>query len=268
MNAVITWLDEPVAAKLHRPARREAAAGQGSHRHGRDQDDLRLGPLRRARPHQGRDRRHPRTRGRRGDDRQGPPSRSSPGACSARTSATAPATTRCIRAGRPGARRAGTRPRLPPASVTWRSAPTRDARSGCRPPAATSSGSSPNGARRRSMGSSRSSRASTRSGRWRAPSRTPPRSGRCISETPVPEPRLAGLTIGLLRQSPGIGDGRTTERSDAAEEWVPILEGLGARVVEATIPGCDLGHLAGVPARSRALTRGHVPRRAPTSTGT
>ena len=57
-----------------------------------------------------------------------------------------------------------------------------------------------------------------------------------LSQTPVPEPRLAGLTIGLLRQSPGIGDGRTTERSDAAEEWVPILEGLGARVVEATIP--------------------------------
>jgi aspartyl-tRNA(Asn)/glutamyl-tRNA(Gln) amidotransferase subunit A len=57
-----------------------------------------------------------------------------------------------------------------------------------------------------------------------------------MSETPVPEPRLAGLTIGLVRQSPGIGDGRVTERSDAAEEWVPALERLGATVVEATIP--------------------------------
>ena len=47
---------------------------------------------------------------------------------------------------------------------------------------------------------------------------------------------LNGLTIGLLRQSPGIGDGRQTERSDAAEEWVPILERLGATVIEARIP--------------------------------
>ncbi len=57
-----------------------------------------------------------------------------------------------------------------------------------------------------------------------------------LSQTPVPEPRLAGLTIGLLRQPPGVGDGRPTERSDAAEEWVPVLERLGATVVEATIP--------------------------------
>lgn len=51
-----------------------------------------------------------------------------------------------------------------------------------------------------------------------------------------PEPRLAGLTVGLLRQPPGIGDGRETERSDAAEEWVADLERLGARVVEARVP--------------------------------
>jgi Asp-tRNA(Asn)/Glu-tRNA(Gln) amidotransferase A subunit family amidase len=57
-----------------------------------------------------------------------------------------------------------------------------------------------------------------------------------LAERPVPEPRLAGLTIGLLRQPPGIGDGRETETSDAAEAWVSDLEALGARVVEARVP--------------------------------
>jgi aspartyl-tRNA(Asn)/glutamyl-tRNA(Gln) amidotransferase subunit A len=52
----------------------------------------------------------------------------------------------------------------------------------------------------------------------------------------VPEPRLAGLTVGLLRQPPEIGDGRPTERSDAAEPWAAELERLGARVVEARVP--------------------------------
>jgi len=53
----------------------------------------------------------------------------------------------------------------------------------------------------------------------------------------VPEPRLAGLTVGLLRRAPSLADGRETEASDAAEVWVERLESLGARVVEATIPG-------------------------------
>ena len=57
-----------------------------------------------------------------------------------------------------------------------------------------------------------------------------------LAERPVPEPRLAGLTVGLVRQPPGIGDGRETERSDAAEAWVGDLERLGARVVEARVP--------------------------------
>jgi Asp-tRNA(Asn)/Glu-tRNA(Gln) amidotransferase A subunit family amidase len=52
----------------------------------------------------------------------------------------------------------------------------------------------------------------------------------------APEPRLSGLTVGLLRQPPGIGDGRATERSDLAEGWVAELERLGARVVEAHVP--------------------------------
>jgi aspartyl-tRNA(Asn)/glutamyl-tRNA(Gln) amidotransferase subunit A len=57
-----------------------------------------------------------------------------------------------------------------------------------------------------------------------------------MSGRPVPEPRLAGLTVGLLRQPPEIGDGRPTETSDAAEQWVDELERLGARVVEARVP--------------------------------
>jgi len=57
-----------------------------------------------------------------------------------------------------------------------------------------------------------------------------------LTERPVPEPRLAGLTVGLLRQPPGIGDRRETEHSDAAEAWAADLERLGARVVETRIP--------------------------------
>ena len=57
-----------------------------------------------------------------------------------------------------------------------------------------------------------------------------------LAERPVPEPRLRGLRVGLLRRAPGIGDGRTTERSDAAESWVDELERHGATVVEADVP--------------------------------
>jgi aspartyl-tRNA(Asn)/glutamyl-tRNA(Gln) amidotransferase subunit A len=57
-----------------------------------------------------------------------------------------------------------------------------------------------------------------------------------LTERPAPEPRLAGLSVGLLRQPPGIGDGRETERSDLAEAWVGELERLGARVAEARVP--------------------------------
>ena len=57
-----------------------------------------------------------------------------------------------------------------------------------------------------------------------------------LTSRPVVEARLAGLTVGLLRQPPGIGDGRSTEHSDLAEAWVADLERQGARVVEARIP--------------------------------
>jgi len=57
-----------------------------------------------------------------------------------------------------------------------------------------------------------------------------------LTARPAPEPRLTGLTVGLLRQPPGIGDGREIETSDAAEAWVADLERLGARVVESRVP--------------------------------
>jgi aspartyl-tRNA(Asn)/glutamyl-tRNA(Gln) amidotransferase subunit A len=57
-----------------------------------------------------------------------------------------------------------------------------------------------------------------------------------LTERSVPEPRLAGRTVGLIRQPPGIGDGRETETSDAAEAWVADLERLGARVVGSRVP--------------------------------
>jgi aspartyl-tRNA(Asn)/glutamyl-tRNA(Gln) amidotransferase subunit A len=57
----------------------------------------------------------------------------------------------------------------------------------------------------------------------------------------VPEPRLRGLTVGLMRAAPNLADGRETERSDAVDEWAGRLEQLGATAVEAAIPGpaCD-----------------------------
>jgi len=60
-----------------------------------------------------------------------------------------------------------------------------------------------------------------------------------LSGLPVPAPGLHGLTVGLLRRAPDLGDGRVTETSDAVEEWVGDLERLGARVVESTIPAAQ-----------------------------
>ena len=78
-----------------------------------------------------------------------------------------------------------------------------------------------------------------------------------LAERPIPEPRLSGLTVGLLRQPPGIGDGRTTETSDAVDSWVPDLERLGARIVEARVPGPTANtwpHFQYEAARSHAAT--------------
>jgi Asp-tRNA(Asn)/Glu-tRNA(Gln) amidotransferase A subunit family amidase len=56
-----------------------------------------------------------------------------------------------------------------------------------------------------------------------------------LTGRPVPEPRLDGLTVGLLRRAPSVGDGRLPAPSDLAEEWVPELQRRGARVVEAAV---------------------------------
>ena len=57
-----------------------------------------------------------------------------------------------------------------------------------------------------------------------------------LTGRPVPEPRLAGLTVGLLTRPPTVGDGSTPPESLAGEQWVGRLEELGARVVRAAIP--------------------------------
>lgn len=57
-----------------------------------------------------------------------------------------------------------------------------------------------------------------------------------LSGRPVPEPRLDGLTVGLLRQAPGVGDGQSEPMSDLAEGYVDQLHRLGARVVETRVP--------------------------------
>jgi aspartyl-tRNA(Asn)/glutamyl-tRNA(Gln) amidotransferase subunit A len=56
-----------------------------------------------------------------------------------------------------------------------------------------------------------------------------------LAEAPVPEPRLAGLTVGLLTKPPSVG-GRTLPENRAAEQYDERLEQLGALVVAAEIP--------------------------------
>ncbi len=89
-----------------------------------------------------------------------------------------------------------------------------------------------------------------------------------LAERAVPEPRLAGLTVGLLRQPPGIGDGRETERSDAAEAWVADLERLGARVVEARIPDASANTWPQFQHEALAARTRRRSRAAPTNTET
>jgi aspartyl-tRNA(Asn)/glutamyl-tRNA(Gln) amidotransferase subunit A len=57
-----------------------------------------------------------------------------------------------------------------------------------------------------------------------------------LAQRPVPEPRLEGLTVGLLRSAPAVGGRFVPDPSDLAEQWVADLERLGARVVERAIP--------------------------------
>jgi Asp-tRNA(Asn)/Glu-tRNA(Gln) amidotransferase A subunit family amidase len=56
-----------------------------------------------------------------------------------------------------------------------------------------------------------------------------------LADAPLPEPRLAGLTVGLLHRPPSVG-GPAQPASDAVDAYAARLEELGVRVVEATIP--------------------------------
>jgi Asp-tRNA(Asn)/Glu-tRNA(Gln) amidotransferase A subunit family amidase len=57
-----------------------------------------------------------------------------------------------------------------------------------------------------------------------------------LMRKPAPEPRLAGLTIGVLTRPPSLGDGQRPQHNPAAEVYVERLEQLGARCVSAEIP--------------------------------
>jgi Asp-tRNA(Asn)/Glu-tRNA(Gln) amidotransferase A subunit family amidase len=57
-----------------------------------------------------------------------------------------------------------------------------------------------------------------------------------LTGKPAPQPRLAGLTIGVLTRPPSVGDGHRPERNLTAEAYVERLEELGARCVAAQIP--------------------------------
>jgi aspartyl-tRNA(Asn)/glutamyl-tRNA(Gln) amidotransferase subunit A len=56
-----------------------------------------------------------------------------------------------------------------------------------------------------------------------------------LAAAPVPEPRLDGLTVGLLTKPPSVG-GSAPPENRSAERYVERLEQLGASVVETTIP--------------------------------
>jgi Asp-tRNA(Asn)/Glu-tRNA(Gln) amidotransferase A subunit family amidase len=93
-----------------------------------------------------------------------------------------------------------------------------------------------------------------------------------LSGRQLPEPGLAGRTIGLLRRAPNLADGRETEASDDAEAWVGRLEALGAKAVEAEMPGppadtwpvflheAARSHAATFPARADEYGRGVRPK--------
>jgi Asp-tRNA(Asn)/Glu-tRNA(Gln) amidotransferase A subunit family amidase len=57
-----------------------------------------------------------------------------------------------------------------------------------------------------------------------------------LTNEPVPEPRLAGLTVGVLTRPPSVGDGSRPAENLAAEQYVERLEELGARCVDVQIP--------------------------------
>jgi Asp-tRNA(Asn)/Glu-tRNA(Gln) amidotransferase A subunit family amidase len=57
-----------------------------------------------------------------------------------------------------------------------------------------------------------------------------------LTDKPAPAPRLAGLTVGVLTRPPSVGDGNRPDENLTAEQYVERLEALGARCVRAEIP--------------------------------
>jgi Asp-tRNA(Asn)/Glu-tRNA(Gln) amidotransferase A subunit family amidase len=57
-----------------------------------------------------------------------------------------------------------------------------------------------------------------------------------LTGKPVPEPRLASLTVGLMRRPPSVTPGLDLPSSDVVDAWAADLQRLGARVVEASVP--------------------------------
>ena len=80
-----------------------------------------------------------------------------------------------------------------------------------------------------------------------------------LSGLAVPEPRLDGLTVGLLRRAPEIGDGRATESSDAADEWVGRSRATRRPRGRVGGAGGERRHVAALPPRGRREPSRHVP---------
>jgi aspartyl-tRNA(Asn)/glutamyl-tRNA(Gln) amidotransferase subunit A len=57
-----------------------------------------------------------------------------------------------------------------------------------------------------------------------------------LTRKAAPEPRLGGVTIGVLTHPPSVGDGKRPPENLAAEAYIQRLEELGARCVAAEIP--------------------------------
>jgi Asp-tRNA(Asn)/Glu-tRNA(Gln) amidotransferase A subunit family amidase len=57
-----------------------------------------------------------------------------------------------------------------------------------------------------------------------------------LTGRPVPEPRLAGLSVGVLTRPPSVGDGNRPDENLAVEAYVGRLAERGARCRPATIP--------------------------------
>ena len=127
------------------------------------------------------------------------------------------------------------RRRSPRGSATSASAPTPAARSGFRPHAATSSGSSRQWGRIPTEGVFPLCPSYDTVGPMATSVADVALMWSALTGDAVPEPRLDGLTIGLLTRPPSVG-GAAAEENRSAEQYVAQLEALGARVVETTIP--------------------------------